>query len=188
MKFTTILLMASLAGAALGAAGQTRAPAPPPQDQSIVTAEASPRAPTETTSARSTEFLMDALRASLANARMGELAMEQSGDQRVRDYGTRLKSDFASHAADIQQLLMPLDVSIPTQLSAEAISRLATLARLSGKEFDMAFVQQMIWTHTDAIERYGAQTHANPDRSVHEFAAASLPMLREQLAKAEALR
>ena len=38
------------------------------------------------------------------------------------------------------------------------------------------------------IERYGAQTHANPDRSVHEFAAASLPMLREQLAKAEALR
>ena len=188
MKFTTILLTASLAGAALGAAGQTRGPAPPPQDQSIVTAEASPRAPTDTTNARSTEFLMDALRASLANARMGELAMEQSGDQRVRDYGTRLKKDFASHAADIQQLLMPLDVPIPTQLSTEAISHLAALARLSGKEFDMAFVQQMIWTHTDAIERYGAQTHANPDRSVHEFAAASLPMLREQLAKAEALR
>jgi predicted outer membrane protein len=79
-------------------------------------------------------------------------------------------------------------VPVPTQLSAEAISQLAALARLSGKEFDMAFVQQMIWTHTDAIERYGAQTHANPDRSVHEFAAASLPMLREQLAKAEALR
>ena len=114
--------------------------------------------------------------------------MEQSGDQRVRDYGARLKSDFASHAADIQQLLMPLGVPVPTQLSAEGISHLAALARLSGKEFDMAFVQQMIWAHTDAIERYGAQTHANPDRSVHEFAAASLPMLREQLAKAEALR
>ena len=188
MKFTTILLTASLAGAALGAAAQTRGPAPPPQDQSIVTAEASRRAPADTTNTRSTEFLMDALRASIANTRMGELAMEQSGDQRVRDYGARLKSDFASHAADIQQLLMPLGVPVPTQLSAEGISHLAALARLSGKEFDMAFVQQMIWTHTDAIERYGAQTHANPDRSVHEFAAASLPMLREQLAKAEALR
>lgn len=188
MKFTTILLAAATAGAALDAAGQTRGTAPASQDQSTVTAEAAPRTPTDTKNARSTEFLMDALRASLANVRMGELATQQSSDQRVRDYGAKLKSDFASHAADIQQLLAPLDVPIPTQLSAEAISHLAALTRLSGQEFDMAFVQQMIWTHTDAIERYGAQTHANPDRSVHDFAAGSLPMLREQLAKAEALR
>ena len=72
--------------------------------------------------------------------------------------------------------------------SAEAQAHLAALTRLSGKEFDMAFVQQLIWTHTDAIESYGAQTQANPDRSVHDFAAASLPMLREHLAKAQALR
>ena len=188
MKLTTILLAASLASAALGAAAQTRGPAAPSQDQSIVTAEASPRAPTDRANARSTEFLMDAMRASLANVRMGELATQQSNDQRVRDYGTRLKGDFATHTAEIQQLLISLDVPSPTQLSTEAISHLAALARLSAEEFDMAFVQQMIWTHTDAIERYGAQTHANPDRSVHDFAAASLPMLREHLAKAEALR
>ena len=46
----------------------------------------------------------------------------------------------------------------------------------------------MIWTHTEAIEKYGAQTHANPDRALHDFAQRSLPMLREHLAAAEALR
>ena len=101
---------------------------------------------------------MDALRASLANVRMGDLATQQSNDQRIRDYGTKLKGDFSTHTAEIQQLLMSLDVPSPTQLSTEAISHLAALTRLSGEEFDMAFVQQMIWTHTDAIERYGAQT------------------------------
>jgi putative membrane protein len=137
---------------------------------------------------RQIEFLLDALSASLANVRMGELAAQQSADQRVRDYGARLKNDFTTQASEIERLLEPLDVPIPTEPAAEAEAYLAALARLSGKEFDMAFVQQLIWTHTDAIESYGAQTQANPNRSVHDFAAASLPMLREHLVKAEALR
>src|SRR5262245_48940187 len=178
-------ITALAAALTLGAAAQPRdAPPPRQQDPSSVTAPAS----RGTANTRQIEFLSDALRASLANVRMGELAAQQSSDQRVRDYGTKLKTDYTVHTTEIQQLLMPLGVPIPTQLSPEAISHLAALARLSGKEFDMAFVQQMIWTHTDAIERYGAQTQANPDRSVHDFAAASLPMLREHLAKAEALR
>jgi len=162
---------------------QPRSAAPEQHSQSIVTAEAN-RGITNT---RQIEFLLGALRASLADVRMGELAAQQSYDQRVRDYGARLKSDFTAHATDIERLLEPLDVPIPTEPSAEVLSRLAALTRLTGKEFDMAFVQQMIWAHTDAIESYGAQTQANPDRSVHDFAAASLPMLRDHLAKAEAL-
>jgi putative membrane protein len=68
------------------------------------------------------------------------------------------------------------------------VSQIAALMRLSGEEFDAAFVQAAIWAHTEAIEKYGAQTHANPDRALHEFASRSLPMLREHLAAAEALR
>jgi putative membrane protein len=177
--------IAALAAAlALGAAAQPRDATPEQQGPSIVTAEAN----RGTRNTRQIEFLLDSLRASLANVRMGELAAQQSYDQRIRDYGTKLKSDFAAHATEIERLLEPLGVTIPTEPSAEGLSHVATLTRLSGKELDMAFVQQMIWTHTDAIESYGAQTHANPDRSVHDFAAASLPMLREHLAKAEALR
>jgi putative membrane protein len=177
--------IAALAAAlTLGTSAQPRDATPQQQDPSIVTADAS-RGSRNT---RQIEFLLEALRGSLADVRMGELAAQQSNDQRVRDYGTKLKSDFTAHATEIERLLEPLGVTIPTEPSAEGQSRLATLTRLSGEEFDMAFVQQMIWTHTDAIESYGAQTHANPDRSVHDFAAASLPMLREHLAKAEALR
>lgn len=186
LKNCTIAAIAALL--TVGATAQTRGGAAQPQESNVVTAETPQQPPARSSNTRQVEFLMDAMRASLANVRMGELATQQSNDQRVRDYGTRLKSDFSTHTAEIQDLLMSLDVPGPTQLSAEAISRLAALARLSGREFDMAFVQQMIWTHTDAIERYGGQTHANPDRSVHDFAAASLPMLRDQLARAEALR
>jgi len=119
---------------------------------------------------------------------MGTLAAQHSYDQKVRDFGMKLESDHTAHAAEIERLLKPLDVTIPTEPSAEGLSQLAALTRLSGQEFDSAFVQAAIWMHTDAIEQYGAQTHANPDRSLHDFAERSLPMLREHLATAEALR
>lgn len=166
----------------VGASGQPRGAAPEPQGPSTTAAQANRG------STRQIEFLLDALRTSLANVRMGELAAQQSGDQRVRDYGARLKNDFTTQAGEIERLLEPLDVTIPTEPSADELARLAALTRLTGREFDMAFVQQLIWTHTDSVESYDAQTRANPNRSVHDFAAASLPMLREHLIKAEALR
>ncbi|HSC16312.1 MAG TPA: DUF4142 domain-containing protein [Gammaproteobacteria bacterium] len=169
---------------ALGAAAQSRESAPEPQNQSIVTAEA----PRGNRSAQHVEFLLEALRTSLAEVRMGELAAQHSYDQKLRDYGTKLKSDHTAHAAELERMLEPLGVTIPTEPSAEALSQLAALERLSGEELDAAFIQMMIWTHTEAIEKYGAQTHANPDRALHDFATRSLPMLREHLAAAESLR
>jgi putative membrane protein len=183
MKCTT-LAIAIAAGLAFGAAAQR---ASEPENRSIAVAEA-PAAARVTENPAKAEFLVEALRASLAEARLGELATRQSYDARVRDYGARLRSDHTAHATEIERMLEPLGVTIPTDPSAEALSQQAALERLTGEEFDAAFVQQMIWSHTEAIEKYGAQTHANPDRALHEFAAASLPMLREHLAAAEALR
>lgn len=185
MKRTTLSIAALTTGLALGLAAQPRVSEP--ENRSIAVGEAPPAARANHNPAQA-EFLLEALRTSLAEARLGELATQQSYDARVRDYGARLRSDHTAHATELERLLEPLGVTIPTEPSAEALSQQATLERLTGKEFDMTFVQLMIWSHTEAIEKYGAQTHANPDRALHEFAAASLPMLREHLAAAEALR
>jgi putative membrane protein len=185
MGLTTKWVIAGLAtGLAAGAAAQTRSSTPEAQNDSIVVAEAA----RGNRSTQQTDFLLEALRTSLAEARMGELAAQQSYRQPVRDYGAKLRSDHTQHATEIERLLEPLGVTIPTEPSAEAISQLAALKRLTGEEFDAAFIQMAIWTHTEAVEKYGAQTHANPDRALHDFAERSLPMLREHLATAEALR
>ena len=185
MSFTP--WMAALAAAsALGAMAQTRSSdSLAPQNQGIVTAEAQrPNA----AASRDIDFLTDALRTALAEARMGELAAERGGDARVREFGATLQRDYARHADEIRRQLEPLNVTIPAEPSAEALSHHAALARLSAEELDAAFVQMMIWTHTEAIEKYGAQTHANPNRELSNFASTSLPMLREHLAAAQALR
>jgi putative membrane protein len=189
MRVTATLSIGAMAAVvALGAAAQTRSTAPEAENHSIVTAEAPQETARGNKSAAQIEFLVDALRTSLAEARLGEVAAQQSDDPRVRDYGTKLEGAYTAHASEIERLLEPLGVTIPTEPAAEALAQHAALARLSGEEFDAAFVQMMVWTHTESIEKYGAQTHANPDRSLHDFAAKSLPMLSEHLAVAESLR
>jgi len=183
MKIWNLSIAALVAGLAFGAQAQRVSE---PENPSIAVAEAPPARSNQ--SRAQVEFLVEALRTSLAEARLGELATRQSYNARVRDYGTQLRTDHTAQATQIEGMLEPLGVTIPTEPSAEALSHLAVLERLTGTEFDAAFVQLMIWSHTEAIEQYGAQTHANPDRALHDFASKSLPMLREHLAAAEALR
>jgi putative membrane protein len=179
--------MAALtAASALGAIAQTPTrDTIAPQNQGIVTAEA--QRP-DAAASRDIDFLTDALRTALAEARMGELAAERGAAARVREYGATLQRDSAQHADEIRRQLEPLNVTIPSEPSAEALSHHAALTRLSAEELDAAFIQMMIWTHTEAIEKYGAQTHANPNRALSDFASMSLPMLRAHLAAAEMLR
>ena len=187
MKRTKYASLAALTAVGLAgtAVAQTRSSVPAAQNQTIVTAEAARGTASQN---RSTEFLLDALRASLAEAQMGDLAAQRGREARVRDYGARLKRDHTELATELGRLLQPLNVTVPEAPSAEELSHHAALARLSAEEFDAAFAQTMIWSHTEAIEKYGAQTHANPDKALSDFASKALPMLRGHLAAAESLR
>jgi len=189
MGSTIKLSIAALTAAlALSAAPQTRDSASAQSSPNIVTAEAARETPPHNKSADDVEFLVDAMRTGLAEVRLGELAEQRSYDPRVRDYGAKLKSDHMAQVAELERLLKPLQVTIPAEPSAEAQAHHAALARLTGEQFDASFITTMIASHMEAIEQYGAQTHANPDRALADFASKSLPMLREHLAAAQALR
>ena len=185
MQATTKLAIAILTAAtAGGASAQTRDGAPVPLERPIVTAEAPRETPPNNKNAEDVEFLVEAMRTGLAEVQLGELAAQRSDNPRVRDYGAKLKSDHAAQVAEIERMLQPLRVTIPAEPSAEAQAHHAALARLAGDEFDAAFIEMMVASHTEAIEKYGAQTHANPHRALSDFASKSLPILREHLAVA----
>ena len=94
------------------------------------------------------EFLLDALRSSKAEMQMGELAQQRSKNAAVQQFGEKLRADHAKAADEIETLLEPLNMNVPAEPSTEQQSHYAALAKLSGEEFDRAFVE--------------AQTDANP--------------------------
>jgi putative membrane protein len=193
MRYThrsTLLLGAAAAAAVVFTAAAQRTPSPGAlqQRESTVSAD-SPNAAgaLQSTDSEDVEFLTKALRTSLAEAEMGQLA-QQRGGTAVKEFGRKLAADHTRSAQEIKALLGTQNVTPSTTPTVEAEAHTVALAKLSGAEFDAAFLPLMVESHEEAIEEYGAQTHANPNKGLAEFAAKSLPTLREHLATAQSLQ
>jgi putative membrane protein len=175
-----VLALPSLAGA------QAREPVQVETSHGTRAAPEQALTPARPENSEDVEFLLDALKMSLAEVRLGELAQRRSQRPAVRDYGHALVTDHTQTAAEIERMLMTLNVTAP-EASPEDETRHAALAKLSGAEFDEAFARASIAAHERALESYGAETHANPNKQLAEFAAKTRPMLERHLAAANAL-
>jgi putative membrane protein len=182
--------VAAATAAILSASAQPtrQSPAGVTESDNAVSAE-SPNAAgaPQSTDSDDVEFLVEALHTGMAEVEMGRLA-QQRGTPAVKEFGKKLESDHARAAQEIKVLLGTRNVTTPAEPTVEADAHSAALAKLSGAEFDAAFLKLMVASHEEAIEKYGAQTHANPNKQLSEFAAKTLPTLRAHLATAQSLQ
>jgi putative membrane protein len=133
------------------------------------------------------KFLQQAIETDIAEVKMSELALQRSNDDGVRDFAHRLQSDHSVSMQEAAALAKDLGTRIPSALSAEAQQQYASLAKLSGPEFDAVFVSHTVAGHRDAVARFDDATRTNPNTAIAGFAAKTLPTLKEHLAMGETL-
>lgn len=78
-----------------------------------------------------------------------------------------------------------LTTNLPNAVDYQVIKRLRTL---SGREFDVEYVRQMVIDHINTIDEFAAWSHQPPDPVFGKFAADMLPTLRERSRMAEKLQ
>lgn len=133
------------------------------------------------------KFLQEAIQTDIAEVKMSELALQRSNDSGVRELAHRLQTDHSTSMQQAAALAKTLGVTPPSQANAQALELYAELSKLSGQEFDAAYVTHMVAGHREAVGKFGEQTHANPTAPTAELATKALPTLKEHLAMAEAL-
>ena len=110
--------------------------------------------------------------------------------QRRRSPGLSRIASKPTHSVSMQQttaLAKDLGTNIPSTPTAEAQEHYASLAKLSGREFDGAFVNHMVAAHRESIAKFDEEARANPNQAIADFAAKTLPTLKQHLATGEAL-
>ena len=85
------------------------------------------------------------------------------------------------------ELAGELDVIPPTQPLVASTKKHEALSKLSGTEFDRAFIAEIIADCEQEIAKFSAHAESGGSK-VAALAADTLPVLKEQLAKAETLR
>ena len=131
-------------------------------------------------------FMKKAIQGNLAEIKEGRLAQRKGATEGVRHLGAVLVEDHSMANEKALAAASSMGVTPPAAPNARQTMAYEHLARLSGKQFDTAFVKSEVKDHRKTILQYRKQAKA-PNSPASTYASASLPVLHKHLRMAEAL-
>lgn len=140
-----------------------------------------------TLSSTDRQFMMKAAMMDMAEIQTGRLAVSQGASESVRQFGQRMIDDHTRTSQQLMQMASAAGFTPPQTLDAKHQAVAAKLARLTGAEFDRAYMKQMVKDHQEAVSLYQRQSTRGTMADLRSFASATLPALREHLTMARSM-
>jgi putative membrane protein len=136
---------------------------------------------------RDYRFVTEAAQGGMSEIRLGELAKQKGGSQAVRDFGQRMITDHSKANDELRQIVSNKGATIPTEMSRKANSEIDRFEKLSGPEFDKAYIEFMVKDHKKDLKEFkdGAEDVSDPD--LKNFAQKTASVIEEHLRTAEDL-
>jgi putative membrane protein len=129
--------------------------------------------------ASSTEQLLaKALQASMAQVELGKLAQKNAESTGVNALGARLQRDHTRIGKAFATVVRNKGMVVPAALESDQRAAIETLSAKRGAAFDVAYVEQMVNNHDEAIVLYTALANGS-DPELGRLAKAALPLLQE---------
>lgn len=137
---------------------------------------------------RDAMFMRDAAADSVADVRLGQLAMQNGASEAVKEFANAMVNDQTVADQQIRIIADRKKVNLPTG-SDEKYARAADrLSGFRGPEFDRQYMAEMVRDHERTISQFRDEASAGQDPDVQEFAEKTLPILQQQLDHAKALQ
>ena len=111
------------------------------------------------------DFVEEIAIASAAEIELGKMAAEKASNPEVKKYGQMMVDDHTKAGAELQQLAQQYNITVPAALDEKHRDLRDKLAQLSGREFDEAYVDAMVDSHQDVVDKLQARVDAR-DRNV----------------------
>ena len=119
---------------------------------------------------------------------LGQLAQQQAKDQQVVQFGQRMVQDHGQANEKLMAIAEQKAIQLPQELSGDAQQKYEEMQKLSGAEFDEAYMDEMVEDHEKDVELFEQQAESGEDPDLRTFAEEALPTLREHLELAKQVR
>jgi len=133
------------------------------------------------------QFVDQAAQGGMAEVELGRLAEQKGATAEVRDFGKRMVTDHTKINDQLKQLATKEDVTLPQQLNAKDKMTKESLSKLSGEQFDKAYMKDMVKDHTADIQDFRKESTAAASPAVKNFASETLPTLESHLKEAKSI-
>jgi putative membrane protein len=121
----------------------------------------------------------------LAEVEMGKLAQQKAASDQVKQFGSRMVDDHSKANDELKQVASAKGITLPTELDAKHKSKMDKLQKLSGAQFDRAYMDDMVADHKEDVSEFQKQSSSGKDSDLKGFASKTLPTLQEHLKMAQ---
>ena len=133
-------------------------------------------------------FVGEALTGGLAEAEAGKMAAEKATGPEVKAFGEQLEKDHSAANLKLAQIASSKGITPSEAVEGAHRVQLDDLARLSGEEFDRAFLERFgVAAHEESIRNFERQAKEGHDPDIRAFAEQTLAVLRTHLQRAQEL-
>src|SRR3954454_10112939 len=130
-------------------------------------------------------FITKAAVGGLAEVKLGQLATQKASNADVKAFGQQMVDDHGKANDELKQLASSKGITLPTDIDAKDQAKYDRLSKLSGAEFDRAYMREMVSDHRMHVSEFRRESERGSDPDVKAWAAKTLPTLEHPLQMAE---
>jgi putative membrane protein len=137
-------------------------------------------------SAADRKFVDDAAGGGMAEVALGKLAEQKAGNAQVREFGSRMVTDHGKANDELKSLASAKGMQLPAAMPKKHQAAVDKLSKLSGTDFDKAYMKHMVDDHKMDVSKFDKQAKSGTDPDLKAWAAKTLPTLQDHLQQAQA--
>jgi len=130
-------------------------------------------------------FVEKAAVGGMAEVQMGKMAQQKGSSDQVKQFGARMVDDHSKANDELKQIASAKGIALPTDLDAKHKSKMDKMEKLSGAQFDRAYMDDMVADHKEDVAEFKKQASSGKDSDLKAFAAKTLPTLEDHLKMAQ---
>jgi putative membrane protein len=124
-------------------------------------------------------FVREAALGDMAQVELGRLAVSKSSNADVKQFGQRMIDDHTKALEDLKAAAAKDNFQVPTALDDRHQAVKDRLEKLSGGEFDRAYVKEMVKDHNEDVRVFQWQAQHGTNAAIRDYASKALPTLQE---------
>jgi putative membrane protein len=131
--------------------------------------------------AEDAKFATDAANGGLAEVALGKLAQTKATNPQVKSFADMMVTDHSKVNDELAAIAKAKNITLPAAPDADHQKKLDDLSKLSGKDFDKAYVDAMVDGHKKTLDLMNMAAKDCKDSELKAFAVKTAPVVQTHL-------
>jgi putative membrane protein len=126
-------------------------------------------------------FFREAFLTGMTAVELGKVAVAKASNDAVKQFAQKMMDAHLKLNEDLKQLARRQNIGVPESLDPKHQSRVDKISKLSGADFDRAYIKDQLKDHQLDVREFQLEAKSGSDPDVKSFASKTIPLLEEHL-------